>query len=202
MSGRAARQPSSAASIQARQISLPSTSAISRTRDRVHGYARIFSVLDADPDNHLAAGRIWQNLIAEREELISSNYISIESFAPLPRRLGLAAVGDVVGVLQVRWVDEQLHAAGVAALQTAGRRQLSVVIASASRAHASPGSRLHSPSTWTSRSMVSPVLMRVAEQPVYRRTTASAVKSTTEVDGDAHCAGQRHRSILAAHPGV
>ena len=34
---------------------------------------------------------------------------------------------DVAGVLQVRGVDEALHAAGVASLLTAGRRQLSLV---------------------------------------------------------------------------
>ena len=91
----------------------------------------LFAVLDADDANHASAARIWRNLLDEREEMVCSNYILIESFALLKRRLGLEAVrtfrSDVVGVLQVRWVDEALHAAGVAALLTAGRRQLSLV---------------------------------------------------------------------------
>ena len=91
----------------------------------------LFAVLDADDANHASAGRIWRNLLDEREEMVCSNYILIESFALFQRRLGLEAVrtfrSDVVGVLQVRWVDEALHAAGVAALLTAGRRQLSLV---------------------------------------------------------------------------
>src|SRR5713101_5321315 len=90
-----------------------------------------FAVLDADDANHAAAGRIWKDLIERREELVCSNYILIESFALLQRRLGLEAArvfqSDVVGVLQVRWVDEPLHATGVSALLTAGRRQLSLV---------------------------------------------------------------------------
>jgi predicted nucleic acid-binding protein len=90
-----------------------------------------FAVLDADDANHAAAGRIWKSLIEQREELVCSNYILIESFALLQRRLGLEAArvfqSDVAGMLQVRWVDEPLHAAGVSALLTAGRRQLSLV---------------------------------------------------------------------------
>jgi predicted nucleic acid-binding protein len=90
-----------------------------------------FAVLDADDANHAAAGRIWKDLIERREELVCSNYILIECFALLQRRLGLEAARvfqtDVVGVLQIRWVDEPLHAAGVSALLTAGRRQLSLV---------------------------------------------------------------------------
>jgi predicted nucleic acid-binding protein len=90
-----------------------------------------FAVLDADDANHAAAGRIWKSLIEQREELVCSNYILIESFALLQRRLGLESArvfqSDVAGMLQVRWVDEPLHAAGVSALLTAGRRQLSLV---------------------------------------------------------------------------
>jgi len=89
-----------------------------------------FAVLDADDANHAAAGRIWKDLIEQREVLVCSNYILIESFALLQRRLGLEAArvfqSDVVGVLQVQWVDEPLHAAGVSAVLTAGRRQLSL----------------------------------------------------------------------------
>ncbi len=90
-----------------------------------------FAVLDADDANHAAAARIWKGLIEQHEELVCSNYILIEAFALLRRRLGLESARvfqmDVVGVLEVRWVDEPLHAAGVSAMLTAGRRQLSLV---------------------------------------------------------------------------
>ena len=55
----------------------------------------------------------------------------METFALLQNRLGMAAVktfqDDVLPVLTVEWVDETLHQAGIAALLTANRRQLSLV---------------------------------------------------------------------------
>jgi uncharacterized protein len=90
-----------------------------------------FAVLDADDENHPVAARVWQNLADRREELICSNYVLVETFALVQRRLGLEATRtfqvDVVPVLQPHWVDASLHAVGVAALLTAGRRQLSLV---------------------------------------------------------------------------
>jgi len=90
-----------------------------------------FAIFDADDDYHSAAGHIWKTLLEQSAELVCSNYILIECFSLLQRRLGLEAArmfqSEVVGVLQVRWVDEALHAAGLAALLTAGRRQLSLV---------------------------------------------------------------------------
>ena len=90
-----------------------------------------FAVLDGDDANHLSAARIWRRLLDEREDLVTSNYVLVECLALVQRRLGLEAARvfqvDVVGVLQVRWVDEHIHAAGIAAMLTAGRRQLSLV---------------------------------------------------------------------------
>ena len=91
----------------------------------------LFAVLDADDANHLSAGRIWRNLLDEREDMLTSNYVLIESLALIQRRLGFEALrtfqADVAGVLQVRWIDVALHSAGVAALLTAARRDLSLV---------------------------------------------------------------------------
>lgn len=90
-----------------------------------------FAVLDADDDNHTPAARVWRSILDARDDLVCSNYVLVECFALMQRRLGLQAArlfqSDVVPMLQVRWVDESLHAAGVAALLTAGRRQLSLV---------------------------------------------------------------------------
>ena len=90
-----------------------------------------YAVLDADDDNHSNAGRIWRGLVSAHETMVCSNYVLVETFAVIQRRLGVQAArafqADIVPVLQVRWVDEALHVAGVAAMLTAGRRQLSVV---------------------------------------------------------------------------
>ena len=91
----------------------------------------LYAVLDADDEDHLVAGRLWQNLLDKREELVCSNYVIVETFALVQRRLGLDAIRvfqtDVVPVVRMHWVDEFLHTAGAAALLTAGRRQLSLV---------------------------------------------------------------------------
>ena len=90
-----------------------------------------YAVLDADADNHSTAGRIWHNLISAHQEMLCSNYVLVETLALLQRRLGIQAAcvfqAAILPVVQVRWVDELLHPAGVAAMLTAGRRQLGVV---------------------------------------------------------------------------
>jgi len=89
------------------------------------------AVLDADDAEHSRASRAWRELITGGEPLVCSNYVLLETFAVAQRRLGMQAVRalqeDVCPLLRVEWVGEALHAAGVAALLTADRRQLSLV---------------------------------------------------------------------------
>jgi predicted nucleic acid-binding protein len=70
-------------------------------------------------------------LIAQGEELVCSNYILVETFALVQRRLGIEAVRafqeNVYPILNVEWVDETDHRAGVAAVLAASRRKLSLV---------------------------------------------------------------------------
>ncbi len=91
----------------------------------------LYAVLDADDQNHAHAKHAWVNLLGQEEELVCTNYILVETSALVQRRLGMEAVRvlqeDVVPILTVEWVDERVHAAGVAALLTAARRQLSLV---------------------------------------------------------------------------
>jgi predicted nucleic acid-binding protein len=44
-----------------------------------------FAILDADDQNHSAAGRIWKTLLKQSAELVCTNYILIECFALLQR---------------------------------------------------------------------------------------------------------------------
>ena len=65
------------------------------------------------------------------EPLYTSNYVLVETFALVQRRLGLAAARDLatgfVPVLNALWVDETTHGAALSALWVAGRRGLSLV---------------------------------------------------------------------------
>jgi predicted nucleic acid-binding protein len=91
----------------------------------------LFAVLDAGDRNHREADSLWQALLAGDEPLVTTSYVVVESIALLQSRLGLGAVNDfergLFPILQVDWVGEEDHRAGVAALLAAGRRRLSIV---------------------------------------------------------------------------
>lgn len=89
------------------------------------------AVLDADDRFHARAREIWERLVTGEEDLISTSSVLVEAFALVQRRLGMEAVRafeeDVVPGVRVVWVGEPHHRAGVAALLTAARRELSLV---------------------------------------------------------------------------
>lgn len=91
----------------------------------------LIACLDADQPRHAAVIDTWDRAILEERSLFTSNYVLVESFALVQRRLGLEALrafADVlVPLLRPLWIDEELHAAGVAALFAARRRGLSLV---------------------------------------------------------------------------
>ena len=91
----------------------------------------LLAFLDADQPRHTEVIDTWGQAILEDRRLFTSNYILVESFALVQRRLGLEALralADVlVPMLRPIWVDEELHAAAVAALFAASRRKLSLV---------------------------------------------------------------------------
>ena len=91
----------------------------------------LLAFLDADQPRHTEVIDAWDRVIAEGRTLFTSNYVLVESFALVQRRLGLEALrafADIlVPILRPLWVDEELHAAGVASLFAARRRKLSLV---------------------------------------------------------------------------
>ncbi len=90
-----------------------------------------FAALDADDLNHETAMATWASISAEGEVPITSNYVLVEAVALIARRLGFQAVrgfhGRLAPLLEVHWVDQDLHDTAVAAMLTAGRRDLSLV---------------------------------------------------------------------------
>jgi predicted nucleic acid-binding protein len=89
------------------------------------------AILDADDKSHIRAKEVWTDLITQDAWLICTNYVLVETFALVQHRLGMQAIRafqeDVLPVVGIEWVDEECHRAGVSALLTAGRRQLSLV---------------------------------------------------------------------------
>jgi uncharacterized protein len=91
----------------------------------------LMAVLDTDDQNHAAAAALWQDVVTTDTSLVGTNYILLEAFALIQNGLGMEAVRtfyeDLAPLLRIEWIDAELHARAVAALLTAGRRQLSLV---------------------------------------------------------------------------
>jgi predicted nucleic acid-binding protein len=91
----------------------------------------LYAVFDRDDANHPKAKTAWEAWLHAGELLVTSNYVLIETLALLQHRLGLAAVRafheDVMPLLEVEWVSEEQHRAGIEAALAAARRKLSVV---------------------------------------------------------------------------
>ena len=89
------------------------------------------ALLDADQPRHGEAAAAWRAVLEADEPLFATDYVLVETYALVQRRLGLEAVraltDDFLPLLTIDWVDEPMHAAAVAALLTAGRRGLSLV---------------------------------------------------------------------------
>lgn len=91
----------------------------------------LYALLDGDEPKHSDVVAAWRTVADNERILFTSNYVLVETFALVQRRLGLEAVHGFadafVPLLQPVWVDEELHAAAVASLFTAARRRLSLV---------------------------------------------------------------------------
>ena len=89
------------------------------------------ATLHAGDDNHTRGARTLRELLESKQSLVTTNYVLVETTALLQHRFGLAAVrrfqDDIVPMLELVWVDDDLHAEATAALLTAGRRELSLV---------------------------------------------------------------------------
>ncbi len=91
----------------------------------------LFAVLDADDQSHEPARQTWTDLINQKTDLVSTNYVLLETLALVQHRLGIEAVRtlqkDIVPILRIEWVAEAQHGIGVTALLTACNRKLSLV---------------------------------------------------------------------------
>ncbi len=90
-----------------------------------------FAILDRDDSNHAAARKVWSELLHDPAELLTNNYVLLETAALLQHRLGLAALRhfheDVVPLFEVDWIAAEKHRAGMEAVLAASRKKLSLV---------------------------------------------------------------------------
>jgi predicted nucleic acid-binding protein len=80
---------------------------------------------------HGAAADLWMRWTVERPQVVTSNYVVLESIALMRSRLGMDAVRsfhrDLLPVLEVEWISPDIHRRAIAALLAADRRRLSLV---------------------------------------------------------------------------
>jgi len=90
-----------------------------------------FALLDGDDVNHKKAKKRWGDVLSYENTLVTSNYVLVECFALMQRRLGLEAVRgfqeDILPLINIEWVDDETHKSGVSALLAASRRKISLV---------------------------------------------------------------------------
>ena len=90
-----------------------------------------YALLDRDDESHPKAKRVWVDLLSGEDTLITSNYVLVETFALLQHRLGMEAArgfqGDVLPLVNVEFVNSDIHRSGVSAFLSMSRRNLSLV---------------------------------------------------------------------------
>jgi len=90
-----------------------------------------YALFDQDDQNHDRAKMQLDDLLAREEDLVSTNYVLVETISLLQRRIGSGAVTDFENhmklALRTIWVDESAHEAGMNALLLANRTRLSPV---------------------------------------------------------------------------
>lgn len=90
-----------------------------------------YALLDGSDNNHLAAKRIFLQLLDAQETLLTHNYMVVETCALVQRRLGIRAVQafqlELLPLLKLHWVNETTHQLAVAALLAAQSNKVSLV---------------------------------------------------------------------------
>ena len=91
----------------------------------------LFALLVASDTNHSKAKRAFRVLETREARLLTSSYVLVESYALLLHRVGLDAVrdfrGDFAPLLDVMWVNAELHEAGMDLLLERRSRKISLV---------------------------------------------------------------------------
>lgn len=90
----------------------------------------IYAWADAADANHRTAVRRLQLILDSGDNLLTHNYVLLESIALIQARLGLAAATKLARdsrLFVIEWVDVDLHASGIRELERFRKRHLSLV---------------------------------------------------------------------------
>ncbi|OFW26703.1 MAG: hypothetical protein A3H97_08610 [Acidobacteria bacterium RIFCSPLOWO2_02_FULL_65_29] len=91
----------------------------------------LLALLNPKDEHHAQAARAFATLRARQASLVTTSFVLVETYALAGRRLGLEAVrsfrADFAPLIEVVWVDETLHEAGLDLLLERRQRRLSLV---------------------------------------------------------------------------
>lgn len=91
----------------------------------------LFALLVSSDANHAKAQQAFRTLETRRARLLTSSYVLVETYALLGRRIGLAGVRafreNFAPLLDVVWVDADLHERALHLLLERGTEKLSLV---------------------------------------------------------------------------
>jgi predicted nucleic acid-binding protein len=90
-----------------------------------------YALMDRSDMYHLSAKSLWPHLLDDGIGLQTSNYVVSETISLIQHRLGYDAASiwykDVLGVLDVIWVDQDTHRRAYELWMNLGRQQHSLV---------------------------------------------------------------------------
>ena len=91
----------------------------------------ILALADTEDHSYRVAAAVWQRLIAEKHQLLTTNYVLVETCSLLQARIGIQSVREflssIVPLINVIWIDEETHKASLQVLLLANQRRLNLV---------------------------------------------------------------------------
>jgi predicted nucleic acid-binding protein len=90
----------------------------------------IYALADAGDPAHSVAIKRFQEILDRGEQVLTHNYVLLESISLLQARLGFLAAAKFANesaAFLVEWVDKDLHASGIRQLEKSGKRRISLV---------------------------------------------------------------------------
>ena len=89
------------------------------------------AVVHSDDANHSIAVEIWRALIDHRANLITTNYVVVESISLMHQWSGISIVhkftADLLVATDVKWIDKEVHMVGIASVLAGSRGGPSLV---------------------------------------------------------------------------
>jgi predicted nucleic acid-binding protein len=90
-----------------------------------------YALLDRADKHHEPARAVWPELLKDDIALVTTNYVVSETVTVLQFRIGFDAANlwcrDILGVVEVYWIDETLHRRAYELWMNLGRRRFSLV---------------------------------------------------------------------------